>query len=178
MASNPCKRFGLVIIKIPKTNIIIPLCPSYSMSKIPQNTMSQTALKHYNQFRSVKTEALVWVQITTNTGNKLKIETTVKEIDQKLLDSITFDVFNIEQQHPSIQDIITLPMTPIINSSFNKHPMAWELIHSRLLHPPDSVMKAMCRHQTLNFLPKHCPKKLNKAPCTICYTEKCQLSSK
>ena len=30
----------------------------------------------------------------------------------------------------------------------------------------------MCCHQTLNGLLKHCPIKLNKAPCTICYTEK------
>ena len=30
----------------------------------------------------------------------------------------------------------------------------------------------MCHHQTINSLPKHCTKKLNQAPCTICYTEK------
>ena len=28
----------------------------------------------------------------------------------------------------------------------------------------------MCCCQTLNGLPKQCPNKLNKAPCTICYT--------
>ena len=35
-------------------------------------------------------------------------------------------------------------------------------------------MKAMCLHQTLTGLPKHFPKKLNKAPCTIFYTAKMQ----
>ena len=50
--------------------------------------------------------------------------------------------------------------------------MSWELIHSCLLHPSESVMKAMFRHKTLHGLPKHCPKKIHKAPCTICYTEK------
>ena len=45
---SPAKVFGLVIIKIPKTNIIIPLWSSYYMPQNPHNTMSQTALKHYN----------------------------------------------------------------------------------------------------------------------------------
>ena len=59
-------------------------------------------------------------------------------------------------------------MTPIINSSFNKHPISWELIRRRLLHPSDIVMKLMYRHQTLDGLPKQRPNKLNKASCTIC----------
>ena len=63
-------------------------------------------------------------------------------------------------------------MNPIINSSFNKHPMSWELIRRRLLHPSDSFMKAMCCHQTLDGLPKHFPKKIHKAPFKICYTTK------
>ena len=74
----PARGFGLVIIKIPQTNIIIALCTSYYMSQIPQNTISQTSLKHYNQFRSVITEALRWLQITTDTGMKIKVGTTVK----------------------------------------------------------------------------------------------------
>ena len=52
---------------------------------------------------------------------KPKSETTVKERYQQLLDGIKIDVLNIEQQHPSGQDIITIPMTPITNSSFNKN---------------------------------------------------------
>ena len=60
-------------------------------------------------------------------------------------------------------------MTPIINSSFNKHPISWELIRRRLLHPSDIVMKLMYRHQTLDGLPKQRPNKINKALCTICY---------
>ena len=49
------------------------------MTQNPQNKISQTTLKHYNQFRSVRTEALICFQITTYIGNKLKVETTVKE---------------------------------------------------------------------------------------------------
>ena len=63
-------------------------------------------------------------------------------------------------------------MTPIINSSFNKHPMSWKLIHRSLLHPSNSVIKEMFHNQTLNVLPKQNPKKLNKSPCAICYTGK------
>ena len=54
--------------------------------------------------------------MTTDTGIKFKVETSAKEIDQQLLDFITIDILKIEHQHPSSQDIILLPTTPIINS--------------------------------------------------------------
>ena len=106
-----------------------------------QNTISQTALKHYNQFISVRTVALRWLKTSTDTGMKQKFETTVKERDQQLLEFITIDVIKIEQQHPSSKEIIPLPMNLITNSYFNKHPMSWKIIHCRLLHPYNSVMK-------------------------------------
>ena len=73
--NSPANIVGLFIVKIPKTNIIIPLCILYY---IPQNTIIQTALKHYNQFKSVRTKALRWLHHATDTGKKLKVETTVK----------------------------------------------------------------------------------------------------
>ena len=142
------------------------------MPQTPQNTISQIAFKRYNQFRNVITEAIIWLKITINTGKKLEVETTLKEIYQQLLEFVIIYVLHIEQQHSSDQDIITLPMTPIINISFNKHPMPWELIHNLLLHTSGSVIKSMYYHQTLTGLPKHYPNKLNQAPCTILYTEK------
>ena len=63
-------------------------------------------------------------------------------------------------------------MNTIIGTSFNTHPISRELIHRHLLHPSYSFMKAMFRHQTLDGLIKHCPNKIHKAPCTICYTAK------
>ena len=149
----PEKGFGIVMVYITKTNIIIPLWPSYYMLQNPQNTISKTALKYYNQFISVINEALIWLQIATDTGKKLKVETTVNEIYQQLLDLVTIDSIKIEQQHYSYQYIITLLMNPIINSSFKKYPMSWEIIHCRLSHPSDSVKKSTCCHQTLNGLP-------------------------
>ena len=63
-------------------------------------------------------------------------------------------------------------MNQITNVSFNKQLVSWELIHRRFLHPYDSVMKAMCHHQTLDGLTKHFTKKIYKASCKICYTAK------
>ena len=73
------------MVKFPQTSIIIPLWSSYYTPKLPQNKIIQTSLKHYNQLRSVITEAIRWLQITTDTGMKLKVETTVKEKYQQLL---------------------------------------------------------------------------------------------
>ena len=148
------------------------------MPQKSQNTIIQDALKHCNQFRSLKIAAIRLLNTITDTVITLKVETTVKDIDQPLLGFVTIDVLNIKQHYPSSQYIITLPMTPIINISFNKTPISWELIHHRLLHRSYSVMKAMYCHKTLNGLPKHCIKQLNKTPCKICYTEKLQLSPK
>ena len=89
------------------------------MPKKPQNTISKPALKHYNQFRSVITEAIIWLKINTYKGKKLKFETTVKQIYQKLLNFITIYILKIEHQNHSDQEIITIPMTPIINSYLN-----------------------------------------------------------
>ena len=98
---------------------------------------------------------------------KLKFERTVQERYQQLMDFITIGVINIGQQQYPYHYIIYIPMTAMINIYLNKHPMSWELIHCRILHPSDSVMKVMCCHQTLNGISKHCHKKLNKLPCKI-----------
>ena len=63
-------------------------------------------------------------------------------------------------------------MNPIINSSLNKHPMSWDLINIRLLHPSGSIIKSMCLHQNLTSIPENCLKKINQAPFKICYTAK------
>ena len=60
-SKDPSKVIGIVIIKIPKSNIIITFWPTYYIAQNRQYTINETALKHYNQFRSVKTEALWWL---------------------------------------------------------------------------------------------------------------------
>ena len=49
------------------------------MPQNPHNTSGKPALKNYNQFRSARSEALRWLQITIATVMKLKVETTVKK---------------------------------------------------------------------------------------------------
>ena len=96
MAEIPCKRFWSCHSKILKTNIITPLWPLYYITQNPQNTISQTALKCCNQFRILITEALRWLQITTDAVNKLKVETTFKGRDQQLPDFITSYLLKID----------------------------------------------------------------------------------
>ena len=81
-SKSPEEGFGLVIIRTPKTNIIIPLRTQYYKPQNTQNTTSQTALKHYNEFINVRTEYLIWVKMTTDTGIKFKVETSSKKRDE------------------------------------------------------------------------------------------------
>ena len=48
------------------------------MPQNPQNIILQNVLKYYNPFRSAITKEIIWLQITTDTGKKLKVETEVK----------------------------------------------------------------------------------------------------
>ena len=147
MTENILKRFWSCHSK--RSFKIIPLWPSYYMPQNPQNTIIQTEIKHYNQFRIVRIESLSWLQITTDTGKKLKVVATFNERYQQVLELIIIDSLNIGQQYSSYHHIITLPMTLIINISFNKHSISLEPIHRNLIHPSYSVMKSMCRHQNL-----------------------------
>ena len=67
----PAKGFGIFVVRITTTNIIITFWPSYYMPKNAQNKIIQTELKHYNEFRSLITKALIWLQTTTYTWKKL-----------------------------------------------------------------------------------------------------------
>ena len=69
------------------------------MSQNPQKTISKAEIKNYNQFKSVRTEALIRLQITTNTGKKLKVETETKERYQKLIDLFTIKTIKFEHQN-------------------------------------------------------------------------------
>ena len=65
----------------------------------------------------------------TDTGKKLKVETTSKEKYQQQQDFIIIDLIKVEQQQYLDQEIINIPMNPIIHIYFNKHHMLWEIIH-------------------------------------------------
>ena len=56
--SAVCEGIGVVLIQRPKTDIIIPLYSCYYAPNFPQNTISPNAIKHYNHFCKVTSEAL------------------------------------------------------------------------------------------------------------------------
>ena len=62
----PAKVIGLVIIKTPKTNIIIPLWLTYYMPQNPQHNIIQKELKHYNQFRIIRRGTLRCFKLKTS----------------------------------------------------------------------------------------------------------------
>ena len=74
MSENHLQKVGYFHGKNTPKKIIIPLWPSYYTPKKLQNIISQTAIKHYNQFRSAITKAIIWLNTTTDTGEKLTVE--------------------------------------------------------------------------------------------------------
>eukprot|EP00957_Ditylum_brightwellii_P081848 6226195-Ditylum_brightwellii.AAC.1 len=65
-----CLDWGSAFIKVPRSsfpNISLWLC--YYMPKNLQNAFSQQALKRYNHFKAVNTEALEWLSITDKHNN-------------------------------------------------------------------------------------------------------------
>eukprot|EP00957_Ditylum_brightwellii_P208365 15357010-Ditylum_brightwellii.AAC.1 len=54
-----CLGWGLAFMEVPSSSFpIIPVWLCYYMPKNTQNTLSQQALKRYNHFKAVNTEAL------------------------------------------------------------------------------------------------------------------------
>ena len=45
------------------------------MPQNPQHKISQTTIKNYKNFRSVRTEAIRWMKLTTDLVKRLKVET-------------------------------------------------------------------------------------------------------
>ena len=150
----PATGFGLVVKRIPKNHRYTALTILLYATKSTKHNKSNCTQK-LQQIISIWTEALIWLKITTKAGNKIKVETESKEIYQKLLDLIKIETIKSEQQKYPEQNIINFTMYQIINSSFNKHSMSWELIHNHVIHTSDSFMKEIIRHQTLTDLPKH-----------------------
>lgn len=72
--------------------MIIPLWPAYYMPTNPQNTLSQTALKFYNGFRSIHTEALDWIRFTDTTGKSTRLHTNSYLHNNQKLDYIDVSV--------------------------------------------------------------------------------------
>eukprot|EP00957_Ditylum_brightwellii_P149948 11419347-Ditylum_brightwellii.AAC.1 len=69
-----CLGWSLAFVEVSNSPLpIIPLWPSYCMPKNPQNILSQQALKGYNHFKAVNTDALEWLSINDKHNNHIKI---------------------------------------------------------------------------------------------------------
>ena len=73
-SSAAVEGLGIVFIRVPKSDIILPLYPCYYAPSFPQHTISPPAIKHYNHYRSVRTEALSWVRLVSESGQKLFLQ--------------------------------------------------------------------------------------------------------
>ena len=111
-------------------DVIIPLYLTYLMTQNPQNTLSTTAIKKYNEFRSVRIEALEYLKLTDNRGKSTRIHTNKRMINKETLDYIDITILKFENTHtmdeilkagaPTIQPENGKLQKPIVNHSFNK----------------------------------------------------------
>ena len=60
----------------------------------PQNTISTTAIKTYNDYRSVRLEASEWLRITNQEGKSTRVSTITKNLEEELLDYIKIDIMD------------------------------------------------------------------------------------
>jgi len=185
-----CERIGIVLVKIPKSDIIIPLYPVYYAPTFPQNTVSPNAIKHYNKFRSVRSEALDWIRMVTHVGQKIHIRIDPVQIGNELLDYFKVNVMTIDMKQqeddseqssfnhssaPFIPDNIVpqyRSICPKVNHSFssNMDNINYLLLHRRLKHASDSKIMTMCKKQTIKGLPLRFSSRLMRCgkDCWIC----------
>ena len=168
-----CPGWGLAFMAVPNSSFpIIPLWPCYYMPKNPQNTLSQQALKRYNHFKAVNTEALEWLSFTDKHNNHVKIRTLPEYHSSTLLDYVKVNILkpiSLQLQKSSI-------LLPTVNKGiFSKlaHNLSYEALHRRLSHICEKKITTMCKQQTLIGLPKVKPKRHHEAcHCTICILTK------
>ena len=91
-APAPAVGLGIVPIMFPKSGIIILLYPCYHMPNNPQNTLGLPPLKHYNQTRSTRLEALSWLRIVHKDGRAVRVSTIPKFHADQLLDYVSIKI--------------------------------------------------------------------------------------
>ena len=143
----------------------------------PQCTFSQGALKKYNKYQSVRTEALDWVHIIDNKNNSIKLPTLPIYKDSKLMDYISVQIVKLNDHVITPTNQLTSHCTsyhplPSVNKGiFTKlgHNLSYEQLHRRLSHVCEKKIASMCKQQTLIGLPKTKPKRHHASCiCAIC----------
>ena len=79
------------------------------MSHDPQNTLGLKAVKHYNDMKMIRLEALSCLKFETNNGDTVRAHTLSKYHRTQLLDYVTMQI-----RHPTIEPTMH---TRIINST-------------------------------------------------------------
>ena len=133
------------------------------MPNNPQNTISQPALKFYNKFRSVRTEALEWIKFTDQHGKSTRIFTLKQFQHKQKLEYIDIDIYKQENTQ-----------LPIINSSYIKENLDYKLIHQRLAHCGEDKIYKMCKNKLIQDLPTKLSRKFkdSSCKCPICWKAK------
>jgi hypothetical protein len=103
------------------------------MPKNTQNTLSQQALKRYNHFKAVNTEALEWLSIIDKLNNHVKIPSLPEYHSSSLLDYIKV---NILKPISSQLQKSSIPLPTVNKGIFSKlsHNLSYEAFYRRLSH--------------------------------------------
>ena len=168
---------GIVLVRI--NNMFIPLYPCFFMPDNPQNTLGNNALKKYNNFRSVRQEAIEWVRFTDAKGKSTRINVDKDSVNSQLLDYIRIEICELAESgndkssaQPTSAPTIHNTIAPIINHCFKEtEDVDWTIIHRRLAHTNDDKMNEMGRKEIILGLPKRESKKYRKFKCScwICW---------
>ena len=163
---------------------MIPLFPTYLMPGNPQITISPTAIKKYNEYRSVRQEALEWFKITTSDGRLVCVPTIKKKIEEEALDFIKIDIMAPKTRDatskyisvaPTIKEMrycseILIPTTT--NHVFSKNEeLDITIVHQRLGHAMEDKINKMAKLEIIKDLPKRKSKRYKGAGCRclICW---------
>ena len=150
------------------------------MTQNPQNILSTTVIKKYNECRSVRIVALDYLKLIDNRGKSTRIHTNKRMINKETFDYINITILKFESTHtmneilktgdPTIQPDNDKLQKPIVNHSFKIEELNWRIVHRRLVHISVGKLEKMCKVETIKDLPKRCSKRYNhnKHVCLIC----------
>ena len=114
------------------------------MTQNPQNTPSITAIKKYNEFRSIRIEALESLRLKDNRGKTTRIHTNESMINKETLNYVDITILKFKNTDtlneiikigdPTIQPENGKQQNPIVNHSFKIEELDQLTVHRILAH--------------------------------------------
>ena len=151
----------------------------YYAPTFPQYTLSPPAIKHYNSYRSVRTEALSWVRLVSETGKKIFLQMVKEHHSSELLDYSIIEIMTFSDSTdkpasskvpsfsmssaPEIPTSIVCPIVPAkVHHSFSSdiNMATYLLLHRRLCHASKDKFRIMCQRKTILGLPERFSQRL------------------